>query len=172
MNYKLQEGEVLFCGNCVQQFTTDKVNANFTCLRCGSTVTSWYQYQTHEDALQIWENINGKKQAFKEKQQNQFISSFKSNIGMANNHIERQIELLNNAKNLFSEYAEKVEDLRTSFASRVRGLEQDELNQDYMEFLEDFLGDYLIKLGAIRETIEDEYLPAVGRKIRYLEERE
>lgn len=169
MDYTLQDGEVLFCGNCEQQFTIEKVNLNFTCKNCGSRVTSWYKYQNHEDALRIWQSINGKKENFKE---NKFTSSFNPSIGMANNHIERQIELLNNAKNLFNQHAEKVEDLRANFASSVRGLEQDELNQDYMEFLEEFLGDYMVKLGTIRETIEDEYVPAVVRKIRSLEERE
>lgn len=173
MNYDLQEGEVLFCGKCEQQFTPDKVAENFTCKSCGSRVTSWYSYQTHEDAIRIWQINNGKKEDFQGQfTQNTFSSTFNHTNSMANNHIERQIDLLTNAKNLFSQHAEKVEDLRLTFASGVRHLEQDELNQDYMEFLEEFLADYLVKLATIRETIEDEYLPAVERKIRYLEERE
>lgn len=163
MNYKPQDGEVLFCGNCQLQFTVDKVNDNFTCMYCKHRVTSWYQYQTQEDAMRVWNNVNGKTNT-------SFSPINFSN--MANNQIERQIELLQDAKTLFTQHAELVEEIRLNFAGSVRGLEQNELNQDYMDFLEEFLGDYMIKLGAIRETIEDEYLPALIRKIRYLEERE
>ena len=85
--------------------------------------------------------------------------------------IENQIDLLKDAKHLFSEHAEKVQDLTNHFSAGVRGLEQDELNHDYMDFLEEFLGDYILKLNAIRETIEDEYVLALNRKIQYLEDR-
>jgi len=91
---------------------------------------------------------------------------------MANYQIENQIELLRNAKSLFSEHAEKVQELTELFNARVRMLEQDELNHDYMDFIEEFLRDYVVKLKSIRETIEDEYLPQLERKIRHLEERE
>ncbi len=173
MDYGLQDGEVLFCGNCEQQFTPDKVNSNFTCQRCGSRITSWYKYQTHEDALRIWENLNGKKQDFQnELQQNQFSSTFNHTSGMANNHIERQVELLQDAKALFVQHAQIMENTMQEFNSGVRSLEQDELNHDYMEFLEEFLTEYSGKLKSMRETIDDDYLPAVERKIRYLEERD
>jgi hypothetical protein len=86
--------------------------------------------------------------------------------------IEYQIELLGKAKALFVEHAEKVQELTDHFNAGVRALEQEDLNHDYMDFLEEFLSDYIIKLKTIRETIEDEYLPHLQRKINYLEERE
>jgi hypothetical protein len=173
MEYTLQQGEVLFCGNCEQQFTPDKVNSNFTCKYCGSRVTSWYINQTHEEALEMWENHNGSKLSFKDKiqQQHQFTSSFNTG-GMANNHIERQIELLRDAKAMFIQHSQIMDNTLQLFNSGVRSLEQDELNHDYMDFLEEFLKEYSGKLKSMRETIDDEYLPAVERKIRYLEERE
>jgi len=172
MDYQLLDGEVLFCGNCNTQFTTDKVNMDFSCRNCGGRVVSWTKNQSHEEAMRVWESINGKRQDFRNRQfQKQFTSSFYT-INMANNHIERQIELLRDAKSLFNDHAEKVEELRGNFSSRVMQLEQDELNHDYMKFLEEFLGDYMAKLSTIRETIEDEYVPALERKIRHLEERE
>ncbi len=173
MSYELQDGEVLFCGHCEQQFTPDKINPNFTCQYCGSKITSWYQHQTHKDALRTWEYHNGKKQDFRNKlQSNQFSSTFNYTSRMANNHIERQIELLRDAKALFAQHAEIMENTMREFNSGVRSLEQDELNHDYMEFLEEFLTEYSGKLKSMRENIEDDYLPALERKIRYLEERE
>lgn len=85
--------------------------------------------------------------------------------------IERQIDLLKDAKHLFLEHAGKVQDLTNDFNARVRSLEQDELNHDYMDFLEDFLGAYITHLNTIRETIEEDYVPALSKKIHYLEDR-
>ena len=99
-------------------------------------------------------------------------SQLNLNNKMANYQIEGQVELLRDAKSLFSQHAEKVQELMDQFNSGVRALEQEELNHDYMDFLEEFLADYIVKMRTIRETIEDEYLPQLDRKIRSLEERE
>jgi hypothetical protein len=94
-----------------------------------------------------------------------------SNSSSMSHQIENQIELLKQAKSLFSDHAEKIEELTQNFNAAVRGLEQDELNHDYMDFLEEFLADYVTKLKTIRETIEEEYMPLLNRKIQYLEDR-
>lgn len=98
-------------------------------------------------------------------------NSYKQNLNAMAHRIEQQIELLEQAESLFAEHAEKVQELTDHFSAGVRALEQDELNHDYMDLLEEFLSDYIIKLKTIRETIEDEYLPKLQRKIIHLEER-
>jgi hypothetical protein len=106
------------------------------------------------------------------KEKTGIISSNSLNNSSSMAHqIENQIELLRQAKSLFSDHAEKIEELTQNFNAAVRGLEQDQLNHDYMDFLEEFLSDYVVKLKTIRETIEEEYMPLLNRKIQYLEDR-
>lgn len=85
--------------------------------------------------------------------------------------IEHQIELLKDAKSLFAQQSEKIQELMDHFNHGVMALEQDDLNHDYVDFLNEFLADYLVKLKTMAEVIEEEYMPQMERKIRSLEDR-
>lgn len=90
---------------------------------------------------------------------------------MAGYQLERQIDLLSEAKKLFSEHSELIQALMENFNKSVTSLEQDDLNHDYVTFIEQFLLEYTGRLKSIRVTIDDEYLPQIERKKRHLEER-
>ena len=90
---------------------------------------------------------------------------------MNNRQIERQIELLQDCRNLFSEHLEKLDEILRSFNDSVRSFEQDDLNHDYLSLLEEFQGNYVASLRGLHETISDDVIPQIEQKIRYLDER-
>ena len=90
---------------------------------------------------------------------------------MANSQIELQIELLERAKLLFSKHSEHLEAVVSNFNQEVRALEQEDLNHDYLMYMEECFAEYSSQLKTVRENIDDEYIPAIIRKIRSLEER-
>ena len=57
------------------------------------------------------------------------------------------------------------------FNSAIKSFEQDDLNHDYQEFLNEFNGEYNNKLKYLVRDIEDEYIPAIIKKLEYLEDR-
>ncbi len=91
---------------------------------------------------------------------------------MGNYQIERQVELLEDARSIIIQHSQLLDNAMTMFRSGVNSLEQDDLNHDYMDFLEGFLAEYSSKLKSLRDTIDEEYIPALNRKIRHLEERD
>lgn len=104
--------------------------------------------------------------------QNKITQITNLNIDTMNNQIERQIDLLREVKAVFSQHSQIMDSTIQGFNTAIHSFEQDDLNHDYMDFIEEFFDEYKEKLMSISETIEDEYLPALERKIRYLEERE
>lgn len=110
-------------------------------------------------------------------QKNETKSSNFSNTSNIGNmslgyEIERQVELLGEAKATFVSHSQQLENLLSTFNSALKSFEMDNLNHDYQEFLEEFNSEYSGKLKKMRDVIDSEYIPAIQRKINYLEDRE
>jgi hypothetical protein len=90
---------------------------------------------------------------------------------MAAHRIEEQIEMLAKAKSFLQQHAESLDEQVKDMRSQIRSLEQDELNHDYLDFLEEFQTLYTSKLTAITEEIEGAYIPSIQRKMQHLEDR-
>ena len=84
---------------------------------------------------------------------------------------EGKKELLEKAKSVFMQHSQEMISLQERLNSEVRGLEQDEINHDYLGFIEEFQQVYNAKLRDLNNQIDDEIIPQINRKIQYLEDR-
>lgn len=89
-----------------------------------------------------------------------------------NQHIERQIELLGDAKNIFVQHSQELENLFQMLNNAIISLESDELNYDYVEYLHDCQVEYNAKIKSLIDLIETDFIIEIQQKIQYLEERE
>lgn len=85
--------------------------------------------------------------------------------------IEGQIELLEKARHVFLQHSQEMTNLQEQLNNQIRGLEQDELNHDYLDFVEEFQLIYNAKLRDLCQQIHDEIVPQIIRKIQHLEDR-
>jgi hypothetical protein len=96
----------------------------------------------------------------------------KPNHNMAqNSQIEAQIEMLQKAVQFLAQHGESLNEQVMSMQGQVQNLGEEDLNHDYMEYLEEFQETYASKILAIIQEIDDQYIPDIQRKIQYLEER-
>lgn len=85
--------------------------------------------------------------------------------------IEGQIELLDAAKSRYQALSESIVELIAEAKRIVASLSDDELNHDYVTYLQEFNEALLPALFRATEQIDDDLQAALSSKIRYLEER-
>ena len=85
--------------------------------------------------------------------------------------IERQIELLTDAKNIIIQHTQQLENLYEMFNNAIISLETDELNHDYVEYLHEIQSEYNRNLKGIIQEFELTVIPTLENKIKYLDER-
>ena len=85
--------------------------------------------------------------------------------------LEEQIELLTNAKSRYQGLSERIQDLIYESKRIVVNLADNELNHDYVEYLDEFNLSLIPAMAHVVERIEEELQSNLTSKIRYLEER-
>lgn len=184
---------VEYCGSCTRQWSLSQVQKNYLkCPDCGSVTVSWATvHVSHTEIHKIWARINGDTAEFKARRLEASVRTSEldqsrlpkvlamtshninaTNIGAAmSQRIEGQIELLDAAKSRYQALSESIVELIAEAKRIVASLSDDELNHDYVTYLQEFNEALLPALFRATEQIDDDLQAALSSKIRYLEER-
>lgn len=86
--------------------------------------------------------------------------------------LEQQVELLNDAKRGYQGLSERIQELIAESKRIVANLADNELNHDFVEYLEEFNSTLAPAMAHAVEQIDEHLQGNLSSKIRYLEERE
>lgn len=145
---------------------------------------------SHEQVDRMWVEINGSAARFRSEQARKTSGPAASVIGREEStgityptnttktgdgmsyRLEQQVELLNDAKRGYQGLSERIQELIAESKRIVANLADNELNHDFVEYLEEFNSTLAPAMAHAVEQIDEHLQGNLSSKIRYLEERE